>query len=111
MRNPVSTRRVWIARTIAVAVDVLQIAVFPAFVTGFASPLDDGLDVATAIIMIALLGWHVAFVPSFLVKLLPVADLAPTWTIALLIVTRKTPLMPGKLFAERKSQGSEGESV
>jgi len=35
-----------------------------------------------------MLGWHLSFIPSFLVKLIPVGDLAPTWTIAVLIATR-----------------------
>jgi hypothetical protein len=85
------TRKVWIARTIAVAVDIVQLAVAPFVMQGILSPLEDVLDVATAAIMIALLGWHVAFVPTLIVKSLPFADLAPTWTIAVLIVTRKAP--------------------
>jgi hypothetical protein len=85
------SRKVWIARCFAVVVDVVQIAVAPAVMEGFLSPLDIVLDVATAIIMIALLGWHVAFVPTFIVKSLPFADLAPTWTIAVLIASRKPP--------------------
>lgn len=94
------SRKVWIARCIAVAVDIVQIAVAPAVMEGFASPLDIILDVATAVIMIALLGWHVAFVPTFIVKALPFADLAPTWTIAVLIVTRKpAPVAGGQAIA------------
>jgi hypothetical protein len=87
-------RRLWIARTVAIAVDLIQIALAPMFAEGFLAPFDPVLDVATAIIMIALLGWHIAFVPTFIVEFLPFADLAPTWTIAVLIVTRKTPLNP-----------------
>jgi hypothetical protein len=95
MKTPISSRRVWIARSIAVAVDALQIFAFPAFSEGFLAPFDPALDVVTAIIMIALLGWHIAFVPTFIVESLPFADLAPSWTIAVLIVTRGTPLKPG----------------
>ena len=87
-------RRLWIARTVAIAVDLIQIALAPMFAEGFLTPFDPVLDVATAIIMIALLGWHIAFVPTFIVESLPFADLAPTWTIAVLIVTCKTPLIP-----------------
>ncbi len=94
MKPAISHRRIWIARGIAIAVDVLQIAVFPAFVEGFLSPAEVALDTATAIVMIALLGWHIAFVPTFIVKALPFADLAPTWTIAVLIATRGTALTP-----------------
>jgi hypothetical protein len=94
MSTRVSTRKVWIARSIAVAVDLFQIAAAPLFAEGFLAPFDPVIDVLTAAIMIALLGWHIAFVPTFIVESLPFADLAPTWTIAVLIVTRKTPLNP-----------------
>jgi hypothetical protein len=99
MNTPISLRRVWIARSIAVVVDALQILAFPAFSEGFLAPFDPALDVVTAIIMIALLGWHIAFVPTFIVESLPFADLAPSWTIAVLIVTRGTPLKPGSITA------------
>jgi hypothetical protein len=89
-----SKRKVWIARVIAVAVDAVQIALPALFAEGFFAPFDLVLDLATAIIMISLLGWHIAFVPTFIVESLPFVDLAPTWTIAVLIVTRKTPLNP-----------------
>ena len=96
MSTSVSTRKVWIARSIAVAVDVLQIAAAPLFAEGFLAPFDPVIDVLTAIIMIALLGWHIAFVPTFIAESLPFADLAPSWTVAVLIVTRKTPLNPAR---------------
>ncbi len=80
--------RVWLARGIAVAADAVQLALFPISVEGALSPVDDGLDVFVAIILTLLLGWHIAFVPSFIIKLLPFADLAPSWTIAVLIATR-----------------------
>lgn len=99
------TRKVWIARCIAVAVDIVQIAVAPAVMEGFLSPLDLVLDVTTAVAMIALLGWHVAFVPTFIVKSLPFADLAPTWTVAVLIVTRK---VPADTTTNAISPGSDG---
>lgn len=85
---PISTRRIWIARAIAVAADVTQIAFLPAFVEGFASPLDAALDVVVAVVLTLLVGWHIAFIPTFIIKALPFADLAPTWTIAILIATR-----------------------
>jgi hypothetical protein len=85
---PISRRRIWIARGIAVAADALQIAVFPIFSEGFISPVSDVLDVAVCTVLTLLVGWHIAFLPSFIIKVLPIADLAPTWTIAILIATR-----------------------
>jgi hypothetical protein len=77
-----------IALAIAVAADAAQLAIFPAFFSGAASPLADGLDVVVGILMVILLGWHLAFLPSFVVELLPGIDLFPTWTIAVLVATR-----------------------
>jgi hypothetical protein len=38
--------------------------------------------------MVWLVGWHVAFLPAFVVEALPVGDLAPTWTLAVFLATR-----------------------
>lgn len=84
----ISPTRIWIARGLAVATDAVQIALLPATVEGVFSPLADGLDFVMAGALTLLVGWHIAFVPSFLVKLTPVGDLAPTWTMAVFIATR-----------------------
>jgi len=39
--------------------------------------------------MVRLLGWHWEFLPSFLAKLIPGADLVPFWTLAVANVWRK----------------------
>jgi hypothetical protein len=57
-------------------------------VEGFVSPFDAVLDVIVAVVLTLLVGWHIAFIPSFIIKALPFADLAPTWTLAILIATR-----------------------
>lgn len=84
-----SPRRIWIARGIAAAADLLQIVAFPYFFEGILSPLNAILDVVVAAALVLLVGWHIAFLPSFVVEQIPFADLAPTWSIAVLIVTRK----------------------
>ena len=81
-------RRVHAARIIAIAADVAQWLLFPLVSQGIFSPLDDVLDAIVGGVLCLLLGFHIAFLPSFLVKLLPVADLAPTWTIAYFIAMR-----------------------
>ncbi|MDP9175962.1 MAG: hypothetical protein M3O30_19160 [Planctomycetota bacterium] len=83
-----SKQSVWLARGIAVAADALQIGLFPIFAPGFAMPWNDALDLAVCAVLIFLLGWHIAFLPTFIIKDLPFVDLAPTWTIAVLIATR-----------------------
>lgn len=83
-----SRRRLWAARAIAVAADSLQIVAFPAFFGGVASPLNDVLDLAVGVTMVLLVGWHWAFLPSFIAELVPGLDLFPTWTLALVFATR-----------------------
>lgn len=87
-RKPLTPGRVWLARGIAMAADLVQIGLFPAFWEGIVSPLDAALDAVVAVVLVWLVGWHIAFVPSIVVEMLPIADLAPTWTIAVFIATR-----------------------
>ena len=89
-------RRVWIARALAVVVDLAQVALLPAELT----PLNNGVDVATAVAMLGLVGWHWAFLPTFLAELVPFVDLVPTWTLAVMFATR------GRAQAPREGSGS-----
>jgi hypothetical protein len=77
------------ALALAIAADLLQLAVFPLFVEGAASPADDILDLAVAGVLSFLLGWNWEFLPSFLAKLVPGVDFIPLWTIAVANVYRK----------------------
>ena len=83
-----SPARIWAARAIAVAADAIQIVAVPAFFGGAASPVNDGLDVAVGVVLVLLVGWHVAFLPTFIAELVPFLDIFPTWTTAVLFVTR-----------------------
>ena len=80
--------RIRAARIIAVAADAIQLGLFPLFIQGAPGGFDAVLDVAVGITMVALLGWHLAFLPGFASEMLPVIDLFPTWTLAVLFVTR-----------------------
>jgi hypothetical protein len=82
--------RFQISLALAVVADALQIAVFPLFAEGAASPADDVLDCAVGAALTLLLGWHWEFAPSFVGKLIPGVDLAPFWTIAVANVYRKS---------------------
>jgi hypothetical protein len=84
--TPARRRLAWM---IALAVDALQIAIFPLFGMGGANPFVNFLDLATGIVMWRLLGWHVAFLPTFVAELLPFIDLFPSWTLAVAFVTRQ----------------------
>jgi hypothetical protein len=77
------------AWAVAVAADVLQLVAFPLFAEGAMSPADSVLDLFVAFVMIRLLGWHWAFLPTAAAKLVPGADLFPTWTVAVWFVTRQ----------------------
>ena len=85
-----SAARIRAARAIAMLADLAQIVIFPAFSEGVLSPANDALDVGVAAALTWLLGWHWAFLPSFLSELIPVFDLVPTWTAAVWYVTSGT---------------------
>jgi hypothetical protein len=42
--------------------------------------VDEGLDVIAMILTSAALGFHMLLLPTFLLKLLPVVEMLPTWT-------------------------------
>ena len=87
--RPLSPRRVWAARLLAVVVDGLQWVFLPLFGVGFVSPVQDAMDVITGVVMIVLVGWHWAFLPSFIAEVIPGVGLVPTWTLAVFFATRK----------------------
>jgi hypothetical protein len=86
-RAPVTPIRT--ARLIAIGADLAQLVFFPAFAGGWLSPLNNLLDVVVAVIMVRLVGWHFAFLPTFIVELVPGVDLVPTWTAAVWFATRR----------------------
>ncbi len=83
-------RRVLIARVLAIVADLVQFALLPAALT----PLNNVIDTGVALVMIALLGWHWAFLPAFVTELVPFVDLVPTWTIAVFFATRGHDVAP-----------------
>jgi len=80
--------RILAARILAVAADAIQLGIWPLFVGGATSPVNDVLDVAVGAAMVWLVGWHWVFIPSFAAELIPFVDMAPTWTMAVMIATR-----------------------
>jgi hypothetical protein len=77
----------------AILADALQILLLPLFVEGAASPADDIVDLGVGAALVYLLGWQWEFLPSFLAKLVPGADLVPFWTMAVANVYRKSKPM------------------
>lgn len=101
-------RRVWIARAVALLVDLVQWGLLPASLT----PLNGPIDVVAGLGMVALVGWHWAFLPTFLAELVPFVDLVPTWTLAVMFATRgrrvadPPPRLPPAGQAPRDGSGS-----
>jgi hypothetical protein len=84
-----------LAWVIAMAADAIQIAGLPFFVEGAISPADSVLDLIVAFVLIRLLGWHWAFLPTLAAEMIPGVDLFPTWTAAVWYVTRQR-IRPGE---------------
>jgi hypothetical protein len=84
------TREERLAWLVAMGADTLQLAVMPLFAEGALSPADVVLDAVVAVVLVRLLGWHWAFLPTLMVEALPGADLFPTWTAAVFFVTRQS---------------------
>lgn len=95
MREDLTPRAVQVARGIAVAADLLQIVLLPAFLPGILSPANNVVDVIVAAVLLRLLGWHWSFLPTFVAELTPFVDLVPTWTGAVFLATRhRVPAAP-----------------
>lgn len=83
-----SPKRIRAARIIAIAADLLQVAAFPLFLGGASSPINDVVDILVSIVLVGILGWNWVFLPTLITELVPALDLFPTWTAAVLFVTR-----------------------
>lgn len=83
--------RIRAALALAVLADAVQLGLIPFFGEGFLSPANDGLDLAVAVAMFLLLGWHWALLPTLLAEAMPAVNLFPTWTAAVIFVTRGGP--------------------
>jgi hypothetical protein len=81
--------RIRAALALAVLADALQLGLIPVFAEGFLSPANDGLDLGVAVAMFVLLGWHWALLPSLVAEMIPAVNLFPTWTAAVIFVTRR----------------------
>jgi hypothetical protein len=76
-------RLAWVVAAVA---DLVQLVAFPFFGEGLFSPLNDVLDVLVSIVLLRLLGWHFVLLPALAAELVPVADLAPTWTLSVTVI-------------------------
>jgi hypothetical protein len=91
-----------IAMILAIIADALQIVVFPLFIEGAVSPVDDLLDLGVGAVLAYLLGWHWEFLPSFFAKLVPGVDLVPFWTLSVANVYRRSRKLAVTIDATRE---------
>ena len=78
--------RIKAAYAVAIATDVLQVGLGP---FGWAF-IDEILDVIALIATTRLLGFHPLLLPTFIIEMVPVIDVLPTWTgcVALVVAMR-----------------------
>jgi hypothetical protein len=79
--------RIVFAFAVALAIDGVQLLTGPA---GWLF-IDEALDVVAMVLTSLALGFHPLLLPTFIIKLVPVADWLPTWTgcTAAVVVLRK----------------------
>jgi hypothetical protein len=79
--------RIRSAYAVAVATDALQLLLGP---VGW-SFADEILDVVAMLLISRLIGFHALLLPTFILELVPLADLLPTWTgaVALVLTLRR----------------------
>ena len=86
-------KRKAVALAVATAADILQIAIFPAFVEGAASPFDDALDAVTAVVLLVVLGFRWRLALAFAAE--SVAGVAQSWTAVVISVpSAPAPALP-----------------
>lgn len=96
-KPPLTRNRIIVAYIVAIVADVLEFPItatedLSAGVLFIPAEAADGvLDCIVMGIMTKLLGFHWAFLPSFLIELIPEVDLLPTWVgcVALVVWQRK----------------------
>jgi hypothetical protein len=75
-RPELTTRRVGAAFAVAMVCDALQVLLAP---LGWMF-VDDVLDLVAMLLLTVLLGFHPLLLPTFLLEIIPVAELLPGWT-------------------------------
>lgn len=115
--RPLTPRRIKLAFAVGILADILQLPVSLSLLAGFvpAEGVDAAIDLVAALLVNWLLGFHWALLPSFALKLIPVLDVAPTWTACVAYVALRrqhhlTPEPSASSFFRRASSASDGAS-
>lgn len=104
---PVSRKRKLAALSIAGLVDVIQVALFPLFVEGAASPLNLVVDLITAGLLTAVLGFRWRMAMGLAAELIPGLDLFPTWTALVLSFPSEGPGMSDAQVSKKSPERPE----
>lgn len=83
--TPSRVRTAWI---VALLADAIQVVLLP-FTATLSTWGDKPLDLVVMLALWRLIGWHWVLLPSFLIELFPYVDMAPTWTLAVWLATRR----------------------
>ena len=77
----------FLALAVAVVADALQVLLLPLAWTF----VESAVDVAAMVLTTWILGFHLLLLPTFVIELVPIVDLIPTWTacVAAVIALRK----------------------
>ncbi|MCU0654757.1 MAG: hypothetical protein MUF64_05540 [Polyangiaceae bacterium] len=87
----VTAKRKYLALLFAALVDVAQATVIPTASAGAMSPIQWGVDIATTVLLVAILGWNWRLLAAFVFELIPAVSLFPTWSALILTITALTP--------------------
>jgi hypothetical protein len=77
-KPPITRGQKRVAMAVAGTVDLLQIGLLPLLGLGYM--LDDALDVLAVFVLMGVCGFKWQFVVAFMLELVPVVDIFPTWT-------------------------------
>lgn len=114
--HSLTPRRIKAAFAVGVIADILQLPVSLSLLAGFvpAEGLDAAIDVVAAVVVNWLLGFHWALLPSFALKLVPILDVAPTWTACVAYVAlqrRPTASHETMIASSGRAQVAAADSV
>ncbi|MGC8764115.1 MAG: hypothetical protein ACP5VN_10900 [Acidobacteriota bacterium] len=106
-----SRRRKLLALFLAGLADLVEIALFPLFLEGAASPFDLLLDLLTAGALWAVAGFRWRYLVAFAAEALPFVSLFPTWTALVLTLPSEGGQAPRRVGPDpAEGEGKERRS-
>jgi hypothetical protein len=92
--------RITLAFVVALSADAIQIALGP---LGWLAVVQL-MDVAAAIAITLLVGFHPLLLPTFVAEVIPVVDMLPTWTacLAVVVALRRKQQVPPVITPHRR---------